>query len=167
MNLESDCPDDDTSSNDDYFEPEYVSEQKLYPFSTQTLKQFNILFMSLLTTLNLPETHAETLYEFIRLILPTSHILAESYYRFKKSFNFKMIKEIKLCHICHLELTKTGCPSHSCFSHKEKEQKINLKKSIKIVVADVKSQLDIILRNHHLSILNYKSKQSCSYLLVD
>lgn len=95
------------------------------------------------------------MFEFIRLILPASNIQAESYYRFKKSFKTDMIVEKKLCHLCQKTLIKNKCPSESCASRSLKTNVV-VKKSIKVVVGNVKSQLKAILDNHYDKMIRYK-----------
>jgi len=148
---------DETQSEEEIIEEiEINTSQKLYTGATLSLLHFNVLFMSLISSLNLSENHSNSLFEFIRLILPESNTLPRSYYLFKRSFNYNMINEIKLCHICKLKLKKSGCPSASCIS-KTNTEKENKKRSIKIVVANLTSQLKIILKRHYLDIINFKS----------
>jgi len=105
--------------------------------------------------LNLAETHSELLFEFIKIILPENANLADTYYKFKKSFKYDLISETKLCHICHKELKNKICPSKTCISNNNAKQAIP--KSVKIIIADIKQQLDIILTNHYQTIVEYKS----------
>ena len=55
---------------------------KLYKNSLMTLKEFSVLFMGVTSKLSLPESHSSILFDFIRLILPTDHLLPETYYRY-------------------------------------------------------------------------------------
>jgi len=131
-------------------------DTKLYNGAKLTLYQFNVLFMLLLTRLNLPETHCELLFQFIQLILPETNVLDETYYRLKKKFKYNLIKEIKLCYLCHEQLKNNCCTNENCLSIRE-EKKVVVKKSIKIITADIKTQLLIILGNNYSSIIKYKS----------
>ena len=137
----------------------------LYEKSKISLFVFNVMFMAIIVKLSISEAQAKILYEFIKLILPVSNNLEESYYRFKKSFDLSKVKEIRLCQICHFELKNHACPSESCLSHRL-EKKINIKKSIKVVVADVKSQLLSILTQHYESIIKYQSKTILYFSLL-
>ena len=89
----SDEHDDDDEDNEEdemgdwYDATDQNIDQRLYSNADIKLAEFNILFMSLITALNLPETHSERLYEFIKLILPNSSTMLETYYRFKTNFN--------------------------------------------------------------------------------
>ncbi len=156
---ESKSDEEEQNENSDeslYEDIEINCSQKLYTGASLSIFQFNIIFMSLISILNLSETHSNSLFEFIRLILPQSHTLPGSYYLFKRCFSYNMINEIKLCHICKLKLTKKCCPSDSCVS-KNNSVKENTKKSIKVVVANLKSQLLLILKRHYFDMINYKS----------
>ena len=114
--------------------------------------------MSMTAQLNLPESHSEQIFEFIRTILPSDSCQPISYYLFKKLFEYDLIKEIKLCHICQSELNKDkNCPTESCAS-KRMDKIQNLKKSIKIVTADTKIQLEIIIKNNYDSIVKHLRK---------
>lgn len=115
--------------------------------------------MALLIKLSLPESHSEALFEFIKMILPDSNNLPESYYRFNQSFKNKLLKSMKLCHICQSEFVDNACPSSTCYSKRE-EKKINIKKSIKVVVADIKTQIHTVLSCHYESIVKYKHELS-------
>jgi hypothetical protein len=140
--------------------------KKLYVNSSLNLGDFNVLLMSLLTKLSLPETHAEMVYEFVQLILPDNNTMIESYYRFNKSFKNPLIKQIKLCHICRSELINNTCPRQLCYS-KQLEKEIVIKKSIKIIVADIKTQIITILSNHYETMVNYKHKMNRSTEIND
>jgi hypothetical protein len=112
--------------------------------------------MALLVKLSLPETHSVALFEFIKLILPENS-LAESFYLFNKSFKNSMIREVKLCNICNRKFVKNECPSSTCSSRRQ-EKKISIKKSIKIVMADIRSQINVVLQSHYNTIIEYKYK---------
>ena len=121
------------------------------------MDEFNILFMALISTCSLPETHSNKLYEFIRLILPDDSTLADTFYKFNKSFNYEMIKEKKLCSICQKEMKLNQCPNLNCASA-NMSKKERVKKSIKIVIANVCSQLKNILSNYYERMITYKGK---------
>lgn len=167
----SDEHDDDEDNEEDDTDDWYDAidqniHQRLYSNADIKLAEFNILFMSLITALNLPETHSERLYEFIKLILPNSSTMLETYYRFKTNFNYNLIKEIKLCHICQRELINKECPSETCSSH-SLEKKIVLKKSIKVVTADIEAQIRLVLCNHYESIVKYKADLQNETMITD
>jgi hypothetical protein len=166
---DNDYDDDDYNYDENEADDSYNSQifnQNLYLNAQIKLAEFNTLFMSLITALNLPETHSERVYEFIKLILPENSTMLDTYYRFKKHFNYNLIKEIKLCHICHLELKDNKCLSESCVSH-SLEKKVVIKKSIKVVTADIETQIRLVLHNHYSSIVKYKCELQKETMITD
>ena len=133
------------------------SDNKLFYKSQVTLKEFNTLFMSLISKINLPETHSEILFEFIRVILPADNLLAETFYRFKKCFNFNIPKEKRLCSICKRELKDNKCPCSTCVSIRFTKKEA-IRRSIKIVSVGIRPILINILNNHYDKMIRYKSK---------
>jgi hypothetical protein len=158
----------DYSSDDEELDTsqQSSSNHKLFIDAHISLNEFNLLFMALLNKLSLPETHSEALFEFIKLILPTSNHVSESYYKYKKSFKNTLVKEHKLCHICKMKFVNNKCPSESCCSNRE-EKKINIKKSIKVIEADIETQIRTILTNHFNTIVKYKYEMSRSDTIND
>lgn len=134
-------------------------KEKLYQNSNLHLDEFLTLFDSLLSRLHLSETQAESILEFVRVILPDNNKLPESYYRFKSLTKTNLIKQIKLCNLCKKELVNGSCPNDSCGSSRIYQGNKNLisKKSIKIIEADLKSQIEIVLLHHYEHIVKYKS----------
>lgn len=74
----------------------------------------------------------------------------------KKSFNRNdLIVEKKLCHLCKAVLIKNCCPDKDCNGRLLKKAEA-VKKSIKVVTANVHVQLSTILSNHYSTMIKYK-----------
>ena len=110
----------------------------------------------MVSTLALPNTHSEKLLEFIRILLPTENNIPNSFYVINKMFTTNLVKEYKLCHICKKQLANNKCPSETCLSNSQNAH-LNIRKSIKIVTADIKTQLNSIIKTNLDNINKYKS----------
>ena len=119
--------------NNYYNEP--INEELLYENAPLNVGEFNTLFMSLVDRLSLAETHCDLLLDFIRILIPKSNKLANSYNMVQKlrkselSLNFKVFK---LCFLCQSSLNNRKCSSDTCLSNTQIK-----KKYIDVVVSNI------------------------------
>ena len=86
-------------------------------------------------------------------MVPLDNNLPNSFHIMKKMFTKNSIKEFTLCHICKKQMLHNKCPSDSCLSNSY-SRNINSKKSIKVVSADVSSQIHLVITANHDIFIN-------------
>jgi len=127
----------------------------LYENAPITISEFNTLFMACVDRLSLADTHCDLLLDFVRVIIPKSNELANSYYMVQKSrkndlsLNFKVFK---LCHMCQSKISFKKCSNETCLSNNQIK-----KKYIEVVVSNISSQIEEIISNNYGSITKYQS----------
>ena len=110
----------------------------------------------MVSILALPDTHSDKLLEFIRMIIPVDNDLPSSFGIIKKKFTKNSTKEFKLCHICKRELINKTCPSAFCITNSY-TPKFNISKSIKVVTADIHTQIHTVIQSNLDTLNRYNS----------
>jgi hypothetical protein len=118
-----------------------------------------VLFLNLIDKISISETHAELIFDFIKLIIPDNNIEV-SYYKFKKLFEHKLSKEIRLCNLCEEKLILKNCSNEFCASQQKTNTKKNTKTTSKLIICNIEEQIKKIISKNYDKMLEYKSKNS-------